>query len=176
MCGVNSVTHVVWLLSVIAGQPSSAPATGPAEQLFKHPSGLFSLSYPTGWTVTPRGPVGREIVMFKPRDAGDALVTISVSDGLRLPDELPNEMLDAGFPDAEPRNAVHRCTWHGHQLMMRNFVVNEARRRERVWVLGMLIRRGNTVVLISVRDTDPGMRLRTHQYAPLILSVRVADE
>jgi hypothetical protein len=160
----------------MAGQPSSAPTTGPSTQTFEHPSGLFSLAYPTGWTVTSRGPAGQEIVMFKPPDAGDGVITISVSGGLRLPDKLPNEMLDAGFPDAEPRNAVHRCTWHGHQLMMRNYLVNDPRGRQRMWVLGMLIRRGNTVVLISVRDTDPGMRLRTHHYAPLILSVRVADE
>src|SRR5688572_33505111 len=101
-------------------------------------------------------------------------MALSVSTGLKLPDALPGEMLDAAFPDAEPRNAVHRCTWHGHEWAMRNYLVEGPDGRWQ-WALGLLVRRGDTVVLASVRDDVPGLRRWTPDYGQILLSLRILD-
>jgi hypothetical protein len=137
------------LVSLIITAAVVSSAAGADLKQWQSPDKFYSFLIPAEWEET-RPPGEPPSVAFTSPD-GKAEIRISAAYGVKLPEKLPDEILDLAFPNEKGITAIARIRGSGWDGLQRDYV--DAAQTQR-WT-GIAARNGSTVILVTM--TAPTM-------------------
>ncbi len=138
----------------------------------KPPSGLFSLSHPADWIVTP---TEDGYVVTAPDDESGMLVVVTHQE-----EGLPLEFLEhwpfAAFPDAEPLSDTKPVccnNWHGLSVRL-SVIGSRSQQRRHYWIYGASS--GSLYVMVMAGESPSGFTARERLYRRALNSLRLLPD
>ena len=169
---MKSIVLLVIVL-VIPARGAESPTNAPARITFTDPDERYSVSHRSDWPIRRRGPSDAGIYSITTPDGTGELSISSVS-GIQLPIPIPEEVLDSGFPDGHPQSGTRPFDRTDFDGLMRVYWVERANGALDE-VFGLVARRGELVVLITICDQRAGWNAHAFEYAQICLSLRLHD-
>lgn len=120
--------------------------TASAGEQWSSPDKFYSITPPSGWSQREDAPGGHRSFAFISPDRKAEIRISATYDLVRLPKDLPDEILDAFFPDERgvaPTQRVRGAGWDG---LRREYTNADKSTR---W-LGIAASRGSTVVVLTM--------------------------
>ena len=122
----SSRSVIDWLLIIVMATAisylplSSVIATSSNELTrFKHPTGVFTLSIPKNWGSGVPFQANPNVFTFKPSSSSE--FTVSITQNLKLPSELPMTTVEFMFPDETPISKPIREKGNGWNSISQDF-------------------------------------------------------
>jgi len=132
------------LVSLVITAAVISSATAADLKSWQSPDKFYSFLVPSDWEET-RQPGEPPSVAFTSPD-GKAEIRVSAAYAIKLPEKLPDEILDLAFPNEKGITAIARIRGSGWDGLQRDYV--DAAQTQR-WT-GIAARNGTTVILVTM--------------------------
>lgn len=116
---------------------------------FKHPSGVFTINIPKEWGKGIQFKHNHNVFTFKP--TGRSELTISITQNLNLPSELPIRVVQLMFPEETPISKPKRDKGKWWNSIRQDF---EGTKNGKPWIwLGKFYGFGTNAIAITLSDS-----------------------
>jgi hypothetical protein len=135
---------------------------------FKHPSGVFTVNIPKEWGEGIPFQYDPNIFTFKPSESSE--LTISITQNLNLPSELPMRVVSLMFPDEKPLSEPKREKGDSWNSIRQDFE-KTIDGKTRIW-LGQFYGFHMNAIAITLSDSKENIEQHKITFKKIVSSIK----